>query len=80
MESFAMGSTYNPTKHRVKIALWIAARRRPFNISQDPELLDIFHDLNSSCVTPNRVMVSRDIKEIHGRTRQKLIEKFKVCC
>lgn len=73
-----MGSSYNPTKHRVKIALWIATRRRPFLLVEDDELLDIFHDLNSACVTPNRQMVSKDIREMHGRVEETLIEEFKV--
>lgn len=62
--AFAQGSTYNPATHRMKIALWVTRRHRPFSIVEDPELLDIFHDLNNKVVTPSASTVSRDVKEI----------------
>lgn len=64
MTVFAQGSTYNAATHRMKIALWIARRHRPFSIVEDPELLDIFRDLNSRVVTPSASTVSRDVKEL----------------
>ena len=48
----------------MKLALWVARRHRPFAIVEDPELLDIFGDLNKNVVTPSRFTVSHDVKEI----------------
>jgi len=48
----------------MKIVLWIARCNHPFSIIEDPELLDIFHDLNAACTTVNRRTVSRDIREV----------------
>lgn len=62
----------------MKIALWIARRARPFSIVEDPELLDIFTDLNSKCITPSRYTVSRDIKEIFVLSREKVGEILQV--
>jgi hypothetical protein len=75
---FAQGSTYTPHKHRMKIALWVARRHRPFSIVEDPELLDIFTDLNNKAVTPSRYTVSRDVKEIFQLSRKKVSELLKV--
>jgi len=76
--AFAQGSTYTPQKHRMKIALWVARRNRPFAIVEDSELLDIFYDLNSKVVTPSRYTVSRDVKEIFQMSRIKVAEILKV--
>jgi hypothetical protein len=72
IKAFAQGSTYHPAKHQMQIALWVARHHHPFSIVQDEELLDIFHDLNSQCVTPSRVTVSRDVKEIFKLSRAKV--------
>jgi hypothetical protein len=48
----------------MKVALWVIRRHRPFAIVGDPELLDIFSDLNKSVITPSPSTVSRDVKEI----------------
>jgi hypothetical protein len=77
--AFAQGSTYTPHKHRMKIALWVAHRNRPFSIVEDSELLDIFYDLNSKVVTPSLYTVSRDVKEIFQMSRVKVVEILKVC-
>lgn len=74
METFAKGTTYSEIKHRVKIALWIACRHRPYVIAEDPELLDIFKMLHGSCVTPSRTTVSRDVQEIHEITKKVVME------
>lgn len=76
--AFAQGSTYTRHKHRMKIALWVARRHRPFSIVEDPELLDIFTDLNNKVVTPSRYTVSRDVKEIFQLSRKKVSELLKV--
>jgi hypothetical protein len=72
MQRFSQGSKYTPAKHRMKLALWVARRNRPFVIVEDPELLDIFLDLNSQCVTPSQSTVSRDIKEIFNISQKKV--------
>ncbi|KAF7371898.1 Zinc finger BED domain-containing protein 4 [Mycena venus] len=64
IKSFAIGSKYTPASHHMKIALWVARRHRPFLIVEDPELLDIFLDLNNRIETPSASTVSRDVKEI----------------
>ncbi|KAF5318504.1 hypothetical protein D9619_011038 [Psilocybe cf. subviscida] len=74
MEKFASGSTYTEVKHRIKIALWIARRRRPYSIAEDEELLDMFHDLNPSCTTPSCTTISRDVQEIHEITKTVVME------
>ena len=76
--TFAQGSTYTPHKLRMKIALWIARRHRPFSIIEDPELINILVDLNSKVVTPSRYTVSRDVKEIFQMSRSKVLQILKV--
>lgn len=76
--SYSQGSQYTAEKHRMKIALWISRRARPFSIVEDPELLDIFNDLNARCITPSRHTVSRDIKEIFAVSREKVGEILRV--
>ena len=72
--AYAHGSAYNTATHRMKLALWVARRHRPFAIVEDPELLDIFHDLNDKCATPSASTVSRDVKEIFQVTRLKVAQ------
>jgi hypothetical protein len=79
MAVYSQGSTYNEATHRMKIALWISRRSRPFSIVEDEELLDIFHDLNARCVTPKRRTVSRDVQEIFALSRLKVGEMLRVC-
>src|SRR5260221_7454019 len=74
MVFYAHGSSYNAAKHRLKIVLWVARRNRPFAIIEDPELLDIFHDLNAACETPGRRTVARDIQEVFLISRKRLGE------
>ena len=62
----------------MKIALWITRQTRPFSIAEDPELFDIFHDLNANCETPGRQTVARDIKEIFAISREKVGEILRV--
>jgi hypothetical protein len=76
--SFAHGSTYSYPKFRVKLALWIARRHRPFSIVEDDELIDIFMDLNNKVEVPSRVTISRDVKEIFQISRTKVAEILQV--
>jgi hypothetical protein len=78
MNAFAHGSTYTPGRFRVQIALWIARHHRPFNIIEDPELIEIFSILNNKAAVPSRFTVSHDIHEIFDATREHLIAKLKV--
>jgi hypothetical protein len=78
MTAFAHGSTYNPATHRMKISLWVVHNNCPFAIVEDEGLLDIFHNLNSKCVTPSASTVSRDVKEIFQLTRTKVAAMLKV--
>lgn len=76
MSVFAQGSSYSAASHRMKIALWVSRRHRPFRIVEDPELLDIFHDLNSRVITPSATTVSRDIKEIFLLSRKVVAKRL----
>jgi hypothetical protein len=69
---YASGTKYTRACHRMKLALWVANRHRPFSIVEDPELLDIFTDLNPNCETPGRHTVSRDVQEIFKVSRKEL--------
>jgi hypothetical protein len=62
----------------MKVALWVARRHRPFAIVEDPELLDIFRDLNNKCKTPSASTISRDVKEIFQLTRPKVAQMLQV--
>jgi hypothetical protein len=77
--AFAQGSTYTPQKFRMKIALWVSRRHRPFAIVEDDELVDIFTDLNNKVEVPSRFTVSRDVKEIFAMSRVKVSEMLKAC-
>lgn len=78
MSAFTGGLQYTKAKHRMKIALWLARRNCPFAIVEDPELLDIFADLNIHCVTPKRRTVSRDMKEIFHVSQANLASMLQV--
>ncbi|KAF6751356.1 hypothetical protein DFP72DRAFT_794269, partial [Ephemerocybe angulata] len=65
MVKYAHGITYDPTVHRVKAVFWIVRRRRPYAIIDDPELREIFLDLNPEAIQMTRSTVSRDVQEIH---------------
>jgi hypothetical protein len=76
--AFAQGSTYTPQKFRMKLAIWVARRHRPFAIVEDDELIDIFMDLNNKVEVPSRFTVSRDVKEIFDMSRVKVAAILKV--
>ena len=61
---YASRSKYTKASHRLKIALWVSNHHRLFSIVEDPELLEIFTDLNPNCDTPKHHTVSHDVKEI----------------
>jgi hypothetical protein len=76
--SFAHDSTYSYPKFRVKLALWVARRHRPFSIVEDKELINIFMDLNNKVEVPSHVTVSHDVKEIFQISRSKSAEILQV--
>lgn len=65
-------------KHHMKIALWVVRRHRLLSIVEDPELLDIFTDLNNKVVTPSGYTVLCDVKEIFQLSQKKVSELLKV--
>jgi hypothetical protein len=77
--AFAQGSTYTPQKFRMKLALWVARRHRPFSIVEDDELVDIFMDLNNKVEVPSRFTMLWDVKEIFDLSRVKVAAILKVC-
>jgi hypothetical protein len=78
LKDFAHSSTYTPHKLRVKLALWVARRHRPFVIVEDNELLDIFMDLNNKVEVPSWFTVSHDIKEIFDMSHKQVAQILKV--
>ncbi|RDB30988.1 hypothetical protein Hypma_000159 [Hypsizygus marmoreus] len=78
MMAFIQGSTYSPSKHRMKITLWVAWRHHPFQIVEDSKLLNIFYDLNNKVVTPSRFTVSCDVKEIFELSCSKVVKMLQV--
>jgi hypothetical protein len=56
----------------MKLALWAARRHRPYAIVADPELIEIFTDLNSKVIVPSPTTVSRDVREIYAMSRKKV--------
>lgn len=71
---YVNGSSYDETRHRVDVALWICRRRRPYAIIEDPELLAIFANLHAPTKNPSASTVSRDVKEIFGYSREHVVE------
>lgn len=78
IKAYASGTTYNRATHRMKIALWVSRRHRPFAIVGDPELLDIFSDLNKNVETPSASTVSRDVKEIFQWSQKSVAKLLQV--
>jgi hypothetical protein len=78
LKEFAHGSSYTPHQFRMKLALWVARRHRPFAIVEDAELVDIFKDLNNKVEVPSRSTVSRDVKEIFDMSRKRVAAMLKV--
>jgi hypothetical protein len=76
--AFAHGSTYSYPKFRMKIALWVSRRHRPFAIVEDNELIEIFMDLNNKVEVPSQSTVSRDVKEIFQISRVRVAQMLQV--
>ncbi|KAG6904706.1 hypothetical protein DXG01_007777 [Tephrocybe rancida] len=74
MTAFVQGLTYNHATRQMKISLWISRRSHLFAIAQDPELLDIFYDLNNKVEMPSASTISKDIKEIFKISRKNVAE------
>jgi hypothetical protein len=72
LASFAHGSTYSAPKLRMKLALWIVRRHRPFSIVADPELIEILTDLNNKVIVPSPTTLSRDVREFFVISRLKV--------
>ena len=77
--SYFHRSSYTPEKLRMKVAIWVALCNRPFAIIEDPELLDIFCDLNSKVETPSQPTVSRDIKQMFDISQKQVAKMLQVC-
>ena len=77
--AFAHGSTYSPSKFRMKLALWVSQRHRPFAIVEDPKLVEIFKDFNQAVVVPLRITLSRDVQEIFQVSRREVARILPAC-
>ena len=75
---YASGSKYTKASHHMKLALWVSNRHRLFSIVEDPELLEIFTDLNPNCSTPKHHTLSRDVKEIFSLSKIEVGTKLQV--
>ncbi|KAF6744509.1 hypothetical protein DFP72DRAFT_742987, partial [Ephemerocybe angulata] len=76
MAAYVSGSKYRKARHRFKVLMWIARRRRPYTIIADPELLEIFTDLHGPCQSPSPSTISRDMKEAHKVTKEALVSRL----
>lgn len=79
ISAFAYGSTYSPAKLRMKLALWVTRRHRPFSIVEDPELIEIFLDLNNKAIMPSRQTLARDVQDIFQISRKHISKTLQVC-
>ncbi|MGH7239795.1 MAG: hypothetical protein ACREHG_06970 [Candidatus Saccharimonadales bacterium] len=75
MNTMALGSTYSREKLRVAIATWTSRHRRPFQIVEDPEFVDMVKMLNPCADVPSRFSVLRDVKNLFELSK----EKVKAC-
>ncbi|KAJ7823332.1 hypothetical protein B0H14DRAFT_2370221, partial [Mycena olivaceomarginata] len=71
MCSFASGSTYKREKLRTLTTLWVARRRRPFKIVEDPEFREIIHLLNPSAHKHSAGTQARDVRRLYKLSRNK---------
>ncbi|RPD54706.1 hypothetical protein L226DRAFT_470113, partial [Lentinus tigrinus ALCF2SS1-7] len=74
--AFAHGSTYLPARLRFLLAMWCAARHRPFAVVDDPEFKTILRMLYGKVELPSRVTVSRDVQRIVEETKTSLMKRF----
>jgi hypothetical protein len=54
--AFVHGSTYTSHKFRMKIALWVACRHRPFTIVKDDELIKNIHGQTTKLKFPHGLL------------------------
>lgn len=76
--AYASGVTYSASRLRFLVAMWVARRHHPFTIVDDPEFQEILRMLYPKIKLPSRVTVSRDVRDIFERTRERLKDKLKV--
>lgn len=76
--TFARGSTYTWEKARTLIMLWIACRRRPYSIVEDPELLELIKMLHTRAEIPCCMTVSNDIRTLYQLSVTRIREQLKV--
>jgi hypothetical protein len=79
LAAFAHGSLYNPGLFRLKLAIWISRRHRPFVIVDDPEFQELLTILNCKVSVPSSVTVSRDVQEIFSISQKVVGTLLKVC-
>ena len=79
MASYIHGSSYSLEKLHMKVAIWVSRCNWPFAIIEDPELLDIFCDLNSKVVAPSQHNVSCDIKQMFDISQKQVAKMLQVC-
>lgn len=75
---FVNGSTYTREKARTILAIWIARRRRPFKMIEDPEFIEYSKMLHSQVQIPSRCSLANDIKTLHRLTSVKISQRLKV--
>jgi len=78
MASYVWGSFYTLEKLCMKVAIWVSCHIWHFAIIEDPELLEIFCDLNSKVETPSRQTVSRDIKQMFDISQKQVAKMLQV--
>lgn len=67
---------FNPLLARVRIALWLARRARPFSLVADDEFIEFCKELNPLAQLPSCHTVSRDVQTIYALTKDALIARL----
>lgn len=73
MVAYTSPFKFNAVLSRVKLAVWIATRARPYLLVEDDKFQDFVRSLNPSASLPSRQTVSRDVLEIHSLAKLELI-------
>jgi hypothetical protein len=76
--AFTNGSTYSAPKLRYLLAMWCAWCHRPFSITTNPELVELFQMLYAQVEIPHPITISHDVREIFSICRKKVARVLEV--
>lgn len=74
----------NPSKKltvtlRAEIVRWVSENKRPFEIVKDRGFVKLMKTGRPSYPLPSPVTVSRDVKRVFARVRQRIANMLRVC-